>query len=89
MQQASSQQAPDTQENRRVDISLKTEASVTQGLASNLEEYFNNIRIMCESDSDTIPIGPDPYMLATHRINNWPTAADLPTHLAEIYEKVR
>lgn len=70
-------------------LTFNIDGSVKQGLASNLDDFFSNIRRMCESDNDTISAGPDPYMLAIHRTCNWPVATGLPTHLAEIYEKVR
>lgn len=53
------------------------------------DRYFAAVKSFCSDDSDQCIRGPDPHMLASHRVKNWPLPVGLPVDLAEIYNKVR
>lgn len=53
------------------------------------QEFFNNVRLICENSDVLNNKGPDPYELADNRKRCWPKATGLPQSLSDIYEKVR
>lgn len=53
------------------------------------EEFFANVKKMCDEDNELAVAGPSPYTLALHRSETWPNPKGLPGELATIYDIVR
>lgn len=79
----------DEQLNRRVTDSSNDSSVDSISAYKSQDEFFANVRLLCETDNDQPVVGPGPYALAKHRSENWPKPSGLPSSLANIYDKVR
>lgn len=79
----------DSHPNRRVIKASNGPDVEIANSSSKQDEFFSNIRKMCDKENVQVVQGPGPFTLAQHRLENWPEPTGLPSDLAYIYDKVQ